>query len=75
MSGGVYEDPRLGLERAAFMAFLVSAGESSQERAPSRSASPSASRRLSTTGHFLQRGRLLQQRFFVVIVVEAMRSP
>ena len=53
--------------RAAFIACLPTS-TSTYVRLPSRAAMPCFSRRLHTTGHFLQRGRDLQQDFLTLTV-------
>ena len=65
---------RLRTFLAFFRSFFVSSSESTYTRGSTRSASPSAERRFSTTGHFLQRGPDLQQRFLHVTVFAAMRA-
>ena len=63
--------PRFGTFRAAFIAFFVTSGESSYAKRPVRSARPCFSSRSRTTGHRLQRGRDVQQRFFVFTGIRA----
>lgn len=53
-----------GYPRAAFSAFLGTFAPITTVPFGPRSASPATTSRLHTTGQRLQRGRLLQQRFF-----------